>query len=444
MGAVSRAGGPKLQAMKRHSPPLLQPADVNVDVAALPPNRHAPTSSVAGRRLAELDWLRVIAFGLLILYHVGMFYVSWDWHVKSPRLIEGLESWMVWLNPWRMSLLFLIGGAALGLMAERGQAGLLGLRSKRLLLPLIFGMSVIVPPQAYLEVVEKLHYSGSYRDFLTLYFQAYHGFCRDGHCLSLPTWNHLWFLPYLWLYSMVALLALKASRWSTHPAWARLASGTRLLWVPWLLFAWLRQHWMAQHPITHDLVNDVYNHALSFSMFVLGMALFGHRDDRHGAWAAARRWRWLALGLAVAVQVGFTQWASVYGDAEIPPADLMALRALSAARQWLPIVAALGWARQLLSHRDGPALRWLSTAVFPFYIVHQTVTVISAHALAPLRWPLVVEVLAVIALTALGCLLAAWLTMRVNWLRPWMGVAPRQAGGKSKAPSTGAQASATT
>ncbi len=30
---------------------------------AAPPRRH------------DLDWLRIIAFGLLVLYHVGMFYV---------------------------------------------------------------------------------------------------------------------------------------------------------------------------------------------------------------------------------------------------------------------------------------------------------------------------------------------------------------------------------
>jgi peptidoglycan/LPS O-acetylase OafA/YrhL len=37
-----------------------------------------------GRR-TDLDWIRIGAFALLILYHVGMFYVpsDWDWHVKS-------------------------------------------------------------------------------------------------------------------------------------------------------------------------------------------------------------------------------------------------------------------------------------------------------------------------------------------------------------------------
>ncbi|OWQ93363.1 hypothetical protein CDN99_02465 [Roseateles aquatilis] len=390
------------------------------------PVASGPTAS----RLTELDWLRVLAFGLLILYHSGMFYVSWDWHVKSPRLIPELEHWMLWLNPWRMSLLFLISGAATSLMAARGTPGLIRARGKRLLLPLLFGMTVIVPPQAYLEVVEKLHYAGSYLDFLALYFQGYHGFCRTGDCLRLPTWNHLWFLPYLWTYTVLVLLALRWDRAQAaiaHPAWRGIVSGTRLLWVPWLLFALLRQHLLDRFPSTHDLVNDWYQHPLYFAMFVLGFVLFGSREDRHGAWEAARRLRWVALIAAVAVQLLSQQiwqhWTATHGD-EAPDALLMALRALNAGKQWLPIVAALGWGRQLLANRDTPLLRWLTVAVFPFYIVHQTVTVIAAHKLAALHWPLALEAFAVVAITAAACVLAALIAMRVDALRPWMGLAP--------------------
>lgn len=36
------------------------------------------------QRRHDIDALRVIAFWLLILYHVGMVYVlDWDYHVKS-------------------------------------------------------------------------------------------------------------------------------------------------------------------------------------------------------------------------------------------------------------------------------------------------------------------------------------------------------------------------
>lgn len=399
----------------------------------------APTRTV-DRRLTELDWLRVIAFGLLILYHSGMFYVSWDWHVKSPRLIPALEGWMLWLNPWRMSLLFVISGAATALMAERDArpGALLASRSKRLLLPLLLGMTVIVPPQSYLEVVEKLRYAGSYLDFLGLYFQAYHGFCRGNDCLVLPTWNHLWFLPYLWSYTVIVLLALRvpaAKRALAHPAWRQVVAGGRLLWVPWLLFALLRQHLLDRFPGTNDLIHDWYQHGLYLGMFLFGYALFGNRDDRHGAWEAARRLRWVALIAYVAVHL-LSPWISaewqaahaavgIAGDDAFPDWLLMAMRALNAGRQWLPIVAALGFGRQWLSGRDSPALRWLTLAVFPFYLVHQTATVIAGHVLAPLHWPLALEVVSVVAITALACWLAAVAAMRIDVLRPWMGLAPK-------------------
>ncbi|OWQ48710.1 hypothetical protein CDL60_02080 [Roseateles noduli] len=392
------------------------------------PARGAPSSS----RLTELDWLRVIAFGLLILYHSGMFYVSWDWHVKSPRLVPALEAWMLWLNPWRMSLLFLISGAATALMAGRahGADGLIGSRSKRLLLPLLFGMTVIVPPQAYLEVVEKLRYAGSYGDFLKLYFQAYHGFCRGNDCLKLPTWNHLWFLPYLWAYTVIVLLGLRLRAVRTlfaHPGWRRVVSGGRLLWVPWLAFALLRQHLLDRFPATHDLVHDWYQHGVYFVVFLLGFALYGSRDDRHGAWEAARRLRWVALAGFIVVQL-LSQtltdgWRLAQGD-DFPEWLLMALRALNAGKQWLPIVAVLGFGRQWLADRDSPLLRWLTLAVFPFYLVHQTVTVIAGHLLAPLQWPLAFEAAALVAITALGCCTAAVIAGRVDPLRPWMGLGP--------------------
>jgi hypothetical protein len=98
---------------------------------------HTPSAS----RLLFLDWLRIGAFALLVLYHVGMYYVSWTWHVKSADAGPWLEPWMRLSSPWRLSLLFLISGAATSFMLKRdGASGaLLGARSLRLLLPLLFG-----------------------------------------------------------------------------------------------------------------------------------------------------------------------------------------------------------------------------------------------------------------------------------------------------------------
>src|SRR3546814_10776260 len=80
----------------------------------------------------------------------------------------------------------------------------LGARSWRLLVPLAFGMLVVVVPQAYYEVVEKMPggYHDGYLAFWGRYLRADGSFCRDGQCLLLPTWNHLWFVAYLWVYTV--------------------------------------------------------------------------------------------------------------------------------------------------------------------------------------------------------------------------------------------------
>ncbi|HEY1131372.1 MAG TPA: acyltransferase family protein, partial [Roseateles sp.] len=185
-------------------------------------------NTTATPRLAFLDGLRVAAFALLIPYHVGMYYVTWDWHVKSTAASSALEPFMQLSSPWRLGLLFLIAGAACqGLFARRGVLGTLKDRALRLLLPLVFGMAVIVTPQAYFEVLTKvpaqLPGDGGYLDFWWAYL---HGgrYCRGDDCMPVPTWNHLWFLPYLWLYASVGAVAVACLRrrppMVALPAWA--------------------------------------------------------------------------------------------------------------------------------------------------------------------------------------------------------------------------------
>jgi glucan biosynthesis protein C len=70
-----------------------------------------------------MDSLRLLALGLLIADHVGMYYVSWDWHLKSPSASATLEPWMRLVNPWRMSLLFLISGAVTAIALIRVSRG---------------------------------------------------------------------------------------------------------------------------------------------------------------------------------------------------------------------------------------------------------------------------------------------------------------------------------
>lgn len=242
-------------------------------------------------RLPFLDGLRVAAFVLLVPYHVGMYYVTWDWHVKSPAASAALEPFMQLSSPWRLSLLFLIAGAASqGLFTQRGALGTLKDRSVRLLLPLLFGMAVIVAPQAYFEVLTKvpgqLPGDGGYLDFWWAYLQGGR-YCRGDDCMAVPTWNHLWFLPYLWLYASLRAVVAACVRWRPRavalPAWAWLL-------LPALPLALLRVTVMPHWPTTHDLVHDLYNHLQYGWLFALGWASRTPLAD--GLWAAALRLRW--------------------------------------------------------------------------------------------------------------------------------------------------------
>jgi peptidoglycan/LPS O-acetylase OafA/YrhL len=376
-----------------------------------------------GQRRYDLDWVRIGAFMLLILYHVGMYYVTWDWHVKSPNASSDIEPLMMLTSPWRLSLLFLVSGVATGyLLARQGAVGFLGQRSFRLLIPLAFGMLVIVPPQSYLEVVEKLRYAGSFADFYRLYITGFHGFCRGTDCLIMPTWNHLWFVAYLWVYTLVLFLTVRIAPplvpWLRRFAERRL-SGVGILFWPVAYLCAIRLGLAPRFPANHALAGDWYNHAMYFGVFLLGFALAGARS----AWATLERVRWLTLGLAVLGWAFLAAYVAAYGDdAGIPP---MALRLFSrtvyGAEQWLAIAAIVGFASRHLTH-DSPARRYLTTAIFPVYILHQTVIVVVAHALKPSHLYPPVEGVLLVLVTAATCLLSYEAIRRLAWLRPLFGL----------------------
>ena len=261
-----------------------------------------------GERRYDLDWVRVAAFLLLILYHIGMYYVTWDWHVKSPHASSAIEPLMLLTSPWRLSLLFLVSGVATAYLLERQSVrGFLRRRSVRLLVPLVFGMLVIVPPQSYLEVVEKVQYAGNYGEFLGLYLTAYHGFCRDGDCLIMPTWNHLWFVAYLWVYTLLLYVAVRAAPGVVPRLRASLERrfvGLAVLWGPIVYLVAARWLLAVRFPSTHELVNDWYNHAVYAPVFLLGFALAGARAP----WETIERLRWHALGFAVLGWVFLCVW----------------------------------------------------------------------------------------------------------------------------------------
>lgn len=401
-----------------------------------------PYVSPAPGRRHDLDWIRVGAFMLLILYHVGMFYVPWDWHVNSPRPVEWLEPVMQMTSPWRLTLLFLVSGAATRFLTDsfyrRGPAAparLAGSRLLRLLIPLAFAMFVIVPPQAYYEVVEAVRgyfpdispYHNAYTaDFWTRYATGTGQWCDADGCLRTPTWNHMWFVAYLLTYSLIlaGLLALSLGRLRllTGPA-ERALSGWGLIVWPVAFLLVIRWFLAPVFPVTHALTDDWYTHALSFSAFLFGFLIAPSEVVRQGL----IRLRRPMLVAAVCAWAGWAAYAWTYREGGVPPEALrQAMRLVYAVDQWAFIAAILGYGARHLN-RDSRVLRYLSLGVLPFYIVHQSVTVVAAHHLATLGLPQIVEALILIGVTFAGCFAAYEVARRLGPLGLLLGVRPRVA-----------------
>ena len=128
-------------------------------------------------RRYDVDWLRVLAMSLIFVLHISeFFYYEW-WHVKNNELSFELTLVVIFLAQWLMPLFFVLSGAstfyALGLRKPRQ---FIQERIKRLIVPLVFGIFVLIPPQVFLERVYYSQFIGNFFQFYPNYFDGIYGF----------------------------------------------------------------------------------------------------------------------------------------------------------------------------------------------------------------------------------------------------------------------------
>jgi glucans biosynthesis protein C len=372
-------------------------------------------TGMGSERQFGLDWLRIGAFALLILYHIGMFFVPWGWHVKTAEPVGWLEYPMLAVNPWRLSLLFVISGVVSRTLLAKLAApvAFAASRSSRLLVPLAAGMAIFVAPQPWAELVDGGRYGGG---FLHFWLRDYFEF-GDRFGLVLPTWNHLWFVAYLWVYSMLlaAAAALPVRVRAAAQAWFdRIFSGWALVILP-LLWLFAARSWLhPQFGETHALADDPYAHAIYGFAFFFGVGL----ARSSAAWTGIdRHWRaLLGAGLLACAAMLALHAAEPGGEA------MRLLRsAIRSTLAWTAILGLLGFARAHL-HYDGPVRRYLTEAIFPYYIVHQTIIILVGFAIKQEAIGTAAEFAIIFAATLAGCGLTYEAARRVRWLRPYLGL----------------------
>lgn len=346
-----------------------------------------------GERKYFLDWLRVAAFGFLILFHVGLLYVTWNYNIKSSRIFPELEYLLIAISPWRLELLFFISGVASRFLIEKLGPGRFSLaRIKRLYIVLLLGMLVINPIQVYVEFLHKGLIDPGYFDF---WLHAYLPGKPFPHRV-LPTWDHLWFLVYLLIYTLGMALIFKLF----HPSEPFNIPLNFLLITPGIWLCASNALIQEYSPVTMALVNDWGNHLRWIGMFAAGVIC----ASRGVFWVFVKAFRHRLLALSIIglfFQIGYGVLARA--NAISPDWYGILYGVVEGFYGWAVILTLTGYASAYLNFNN-KVLRYLTDAVLPVYVVHQPILLVAAYLLLPISLPLSIEVTALILITGVGSL----------------------------------------
>lgn len=345
-------------------------------------------------RRYDIDWIRVVAIGLLLVYHVAIGFQPWGMmigFITNDRPWPALWIPMTLLNVWRIPLLFFVSGMGVYFaLRRRSWAQLIKERAQRILLPFAFGMVAIVPIHVYLW---HLYYT----------FEANY----------VPGPGHLWFLGNLFCYVVILspifyyLKRCEGQRWS-----ARLANAcsTPLALLP--VYALFIAEALIVQPVPFEL------YAMTGHGFAIGFIAFlcGYLFVWCGTpfWHMLLRLRWLFVAFAAGLFIlRFTHFQSM------APGYLIAIESNS----WIFVVFAFGY--RYLNHPTR-ALSYLSQAAYPVYIVHMICLYLASMVVFPLDIVAPIQFILVLLLTVSGCfVLYERLIKQVGFLRILFGLRQR-------------------
>ena len=342
-------------------------------------------------RRYDIDWLRVIAIALLLVYHIGIGFQPWGvfiGFIQNDRQIDSLWVPMSMLNVWRIPLLFFVSGMGVCFaMRKRNLKMLLLERSRRILLPFLFGIIAIVPVHIFLW---KLYY-------------------RQDISYSISQ-GHLWFLAnifsYVLLLSPVLFYFKKNHNGRIHKILQSLYGSPLGLLSVSVIF-------VAEALILAPETYEAYS--LTLHGYILGLLsfFFGFSFVYAGSsfWETILRWRWIILTLALSL---FITRCIVF--------DLQSPAYLKAFESNLWIFSAFGFAYRYLN-RPSPALKYLTRAAYPVYIVHMIFLYLGSYLVMPADLPAAFKLIIIITVTFAGCLISyEYIIRRTKIMRLFFGL----------------------
>ncbi|MBB1419080.1 acyltransferase [Pseudoalteromonas sp. SG44-1] len=383
---------------------LLQPwLNVFNQAVELPPRRY------------DLDWLRVIAFGLLIFYHTGMLYSqNWGFHFKSQYLSSSVENVMLLLSPWRMGLIWFISGVALRFIIARFSLGMfLTTRSVKILLPLLFGIWFIVPIQLYAQMSQEVGLAMSFWQFYQQFFNLTNPLFNHYQAGIWPhvDVNHLWYLRSLWQFTLLLVLAMPLLHHATvHTIITRLCGRSlfTIFIVLLLPLCILKLSWPS----------DTFRYPMGALFLLYGYLL---------AWQPAfysqllRHWQALLVVFILGYLVVVLGYHMIWQNPAASQWQITSMDMLYTAQRLVGVLFMLALAQRFLNH-DHPKLALLNCAVFPFYLLHQSVIIGLAFYLSELQLGGLVEPLFILSLTFIICWLVFIGARRIDLLSPFIGI----------------------
>jgi glucans biosynthesis protein C len=379
-------------------------------------------------RRHDLDWLRLIAITILLFFHTGMLFNPWEWHIKNNETSESFRYWMIWLHFWRMPLLLFISGAGTYMALSKRTAGqYAGERFQRLFIPLVFGMFVIVPPQIYYEHIKE--YNG-YLDFYKTVFNF----------VPYPegsfSWHHLWFIAYLFVFSLIALpflLYLRSERsLAFRNAVTRIfSSPAGILLIP-ACFILVTQILLRPYfpDETHALLDDWGFFVFYISFFLFGMLCYSNAT----LWKSIGANRKFLLAAALFSLVPFYVTYFHFREIITLPWDTDTVETIfdviAIFVSWFTVITVIAFGQHYLN-RPQPWLKHFNEGLYPFYILHQTVIIAIGFYICQLSWGIFAKFWAVSLLTLASCVGVYFLVIRpFNVMRVLFGLKPKKAESK--------------